>query len=98
MRGGRHISRAGINRATGNRRGGCIVRSYNGCGSDRADRPGEWIDVSFAVRVQPVREENDKQVEVRVNPHRRAGETSVAEGSVAKQFAAVGRVAAAVIP
>ena len=33
-----------------------------------------------------------------IDPHRRAGEAAVAEGAVAEQLAAIGRVAAAVVP
>ena len=79
------------------RRGG--VRAFaNRVDGDRSDLPGERINPAFAVRMEAVAEENDEQVEVRVDPKRRPGEAAVSERRRRHIETAVAGVRRALVP
>ena len=67
-------------------------------GRDRADPAGERVHEALAVGMHAVAEEDDEQLQLRIDPQHGAGEAAVAEGRVGQQLAAVDRIAGALVP
>ncbi len=65
---------------------------------DRGDTTAQWSNVTFAVGMHAVAEKHDEHLARRIDPDRRAGETSVSKRAERKQLAAIGGVTAVDVP
>src|SRR5262249_41190701 len=56
---------------------------------NRTDPTGQVVHFTFAIRMQPIAEEDDEQIQIGIDPHRRACESAMAERAIAHQLAAI---------
>ena len=55
------------------------------------------IDRTLAIRMYSIAQKNIEQIQFRIDPQNRSGESAVAECAFAEQFSAIGRIACSLI-